>query len=126
MSTPQTNGPESIVVSLEWAKKLKEAGWPQDHGENVMYWRKKRDDFVLGGWCVYALAAPTAEEILRRLPDTLENRLHEPLQIFRMMPNSVGWRMMYGLSHSADGDTLANAAAKMFVFLAKQKLLPTA
>lgn len=80
------NTPESIVVSLEWAKKLKEAGWPQnnfltheqpDHRPIFAWYSVKPDhdkDMYLEfceeesnyGYRMYS--APTVSEIIRRIP----------------------------------------------------------
>lgn len=64
------------VVSLEWAKKLKEKGFPQKVGKPGFYWIKD------GKWKLYYVIiskrakdgqdyvkAPLATEILRELPD---------------------------------------------------------
>src|SRR3990167_7494948 len=81
--------PESITVDLAHAKELKAHGWPQ---EDVLYFwiqnGKGFDDWSesimenaeavhrLAGKGTWAwskvVAAPTAEEILRRLPDSIQ------------------------------------------------------
>src|SRR3990167_5893854 len=74
------SAPSSIVVSLEMAKKLKKAGWPQDKflfvwngayhpdkSEHVNWLSRKK---VGKDWAeAETFTAPTAEEILRRLPE---------------------------------------------------------
>jgi hypothetical protein len=144
---------ESITVSLEWAKKLKEAGWEQ---EGFLWWHQT----MSGSWeplttpelrgCltmrrvhVY-YAAPTAEEILRRLPKKLlyESRAGRisgdgsevayELRIYPIKWKDMRWRVGYDKKNPSDtveefeADTLANAAAAMYCHCAEQKLLPAA
>lgn len=76
--------PEPIVVSLEKARELEQAGWPQK-GESHFYWSTAKDhepylEAPPIDWDYQErhsrrpehgdahYAAPTAEEILRRLP----------------------------------------------------------
>jgi hypothetical protein len=113
--------PESITVGLEWAKKLKEAGWPQDQSQ--FHWLRRGDQWDVSFWREggrlgfdEGIASPTAEEILRRLP--------EHFQVWR----SHGmWSCDNGLDQSQwmkDYDSAANAAASMYVYLAEHSLLP--
>jgi len=71
--------PQSITVSLEWARKLKEAGYSQD-GCTFYVDRKSglvslgdphREGESLTLWLERFIACPVAEEILRRLPNAL-------------------------------------------------------
>lgn len=101
--------PESITVSLEWATKLKEAGW-----DDVCYFRQEEHEGP-------GLEFPTAEEILRRLPDS--PRPHSPMHIFRMIDGT--WQIVYDNTEDfVIADTLANAAAQMWIYLKTNHLLP--
>lgn len=142
--------PESLVVSLDYAKRLKEAGWPQY--PSMFYWGywtnnltppelEWRLDFVgdedsftvvMGGaWDRFA--APTAEEILRRLPDMLDDCI---LQCSQSPAPERLWVCSYfsdtphptieGKYDVLCQDTLANAAAAMYCALAEHNLLPDA
>ncbi len=127
--------PESITVSLEWAKKLKEAGWPQDE-QTVNHWRRKGEIYSVGGFTTWCLAAPTAEEILRRLPDYIgteyvlvtvrdhpENKWS--VNYIRISEKGVNYHPDHEFrARPCDGDSLANAAAAMWCYLAENKLLP--
>lgn len=143
---PTTNGPESIVVSLEMAKKLKEAGWRQssngignfgsptliedltrgDGGLSGRYfkWCQRPDGEIYLGtmWDNYAniADAPTAEEILRRLPswEAFMNQGH-----YGVRCKVTG--LKEGDRKGFIADTLANAAAAMFCHLSKHNLLPS-
>lgn len=146
--------PESIAVSLEMAKKLKAAGWPQE--DSVFHWQWHEDDgewpsfSAPSEWSCYQMeaslddyddgdcfAAPSAEEILRRLPEKFTHG--EPYCLyaaitFRGHTLGNGWYVGYrnfaeGKAHpeidGQDADTLANAMAKMYCYLADNKLLPS-
>ena len=148
------NSPESIVVSLEWAKKLKKAGWPQDDGcfwyREIMHTGAKRMHRTLidrearehcqtnplpnptaiksEEW----FDATTAEEILWRLPEYLNQRdIKGELHFYKWpdgfscgysrwdsLPNGYAW------AHMMKADTLANAAAAMWCHLKENNLLP--
>jgi len=128
--------PESITVSLEYAKKLKEAGWPQ---EAVWYWPVH---YVNGH--IFALAtethprsennaldyfaAPTAEEILQRLPEYVGTQFWSIIAEGHVRDGRkvMGYTIYYPTKHEEWSDTLANAAAAMYCHLAENGLLPTA
>ena len=124
---------EDIVVSLENAKRLKEAGWPQD--ESIFRWKNR------GSWEIALkrqssnkagtfIAAPTAEEILRMLPDwifckknsmggggdwcigDMQSHVCTPLAYKEMKKSMI------------ESDTLSNAAAAMWCYLSNNQLLP--
>ena len=143
--------PESIVVGLEQAKKLKEAGWPQvtpQHPTSLFYWAHfiglEEPALVYAGKVElirfdefnFLLSAPTAEEILRRLPDVLKVKegYTAPLLVTHRAWEERGWYVMYstGLRYGDEkgevtsADTLANAASKMWCYLKEQNLLPIA
>lgn len=131
---PSTTGPGSIVVSLEHAKALKKAGWPQEdsylhwchHHSNAsdsldgMVWNvyQKDDDDRVNEW----IAAPTSEEILRMLPQLVN---HFGLIIART-PDNQGWEVAYlGGYKGFREPSLANAAAAMYCYLSENNLLPS-
>ena len=148
--------PESIVTSLDWSKKLKEAGWPQedaiwywvghmldDNMEPTSWslWPREKEEYR-EQWKPHIHAAPTAEEILRRLPLWIKSkknivRTHAKSKTisgqrikFHLERFDGGYALFYGTKYSplcyVEGDTLANAAAAMYCYLAEQKLLPSA
>lgn len=131
---------DSITTSLEMCKKLKEAGWPQDGTE--FFWRTSVgldaeiiwDKGHVGGWNKYFYAAPTAEEILRRLPKKIVQVPKfsygdpEVLMLTANMTTNDLWYVRYLSSRiqqygEADA-SLANAAAAMYCYLSENKLLP--
>ncbi len=140
--------PEAITVDLKHAKALKRVGWPQERvgfchlvdqtgikadpywwGVEGDYWHE--EDFI--EW----FAAPTAEEILRKLPKTLSGSVFWPGDPGLAYLNIKAWtdsftilyrtatnefpthRSLSGIS----ADTLANAAAACYCYLADHKLL---
>lgn len=140
--------PESIVVGLEQAKALKEAGWPlrenlfayavedkffkkrsiflQWNGETYLPWYgESRPD---GTYTLFA--APTAEEILRRLPGQWPTST-SMFERLRMEETNRGFVIGYSSQQHIfknddwfEADTLANAAAAMWLYLKEQNLLP--
>lgn len=139
---------ESITVSLKKARELKEAGYPQRI--SIFHWWKRIGheeyeelgmNIMLDGGSPY-IAAPTAEEILRRLPTMIEYQGGTFLLfIFPHWADAPKWMMGYERSiesaqktgstlwihgkgaYHATGDTLANAAAAMWIYLKKNNLL---
>ena len=140
----------SITVDLAHSKLLKEAGWEQlsshfcwcildnmpETLETVEYQKgwlklfgtKERKKFF---------DCPTAEEILRRLPEEVvieKNYLELRITKNDMPLTGSTWIIEYWrtalhdqdfalLGHEEESSSLANAAAAMFVFLSKNKLL---
>ena len=139
---------QQITVSLEVAKRLAKAGWPQD--ECIFRWHETVTGSVLypEGEEPYPgtenLASPTAEEILRRLPAHLIDRkkngdvvgydLHCQKLSGMEIVAGANWKLWYfrvrdgievaPLGNFSYGDTLANASASMFCFLKENNLLP--
>lgn len=128
--------PEEIVTSLDWSKKLEKAGW---HNETFLSWLQEKDGswyldntggYVFGRDSEPWYFAPTAEEVLRRLPKILEGKDKWNLKL-TVTPYADRWSIDFlrhdgrhdPLSRSTTEDTLANAAAAMFCCLAEQKLL---
>lgn len=141
---------QSITVSLEKAQELKEAGWPQDacttpgleHLANAIsgsyfIWEngEHRCDTSCncggthGGWEVIQrkdsgydpwLPAPTAEEILWRLPKALIEKQDDGWRV-----QNCDYEEAYAIhNESFFAPSLADAAADMFVYLSKNNLLP--
>ncbi|QGH72446.1 MAG: lysozyme [Siphoviridae sp. ctpQM7] len=135
LSTMIMSNAEPIVVSLEMAKKLKEAGFPD---EPLLAWfcvdpaggwgpdfldlnTKGESDFgeapitkLAGAW--------TAEEILRRLPDNY--RLGFVRSTFDGKEEKQFQAYCADSDRSQYADTLANAAAAMWIYLKEHHLLP--
>lgn len=126
--TATPSAPESIVPSLDWCKKLKEAGWPQNEDSSVYWWsyvvRAATGEWSWkvnpkqGGYETYA--APTAEEILRRFPEEIKTAIR-----VNYWP-SVGWRVQYDVPNgcACTFGSLADSLAGIYCRLAEQKLLP--
>jgi hypothetical protein len=153
------NAPESIVVSLEMAKRLKKAGWTQQGA--WLYWSEQQtygppeERWVLRqpgfGWscgCVVGMkaetpcsgcgtfpndcAAATAEDILQRLPrEIIHGGKHLLLSAEPNVFHQVGhgWKTYYSTGGgtveigSGEHESLANAAAAMWLYLKESKLL---
>jgi len=137
------------TVSLELAKQLKEAGFPQ---ETAFSWVKPKEAMEYVLWHERQLtsdevkdwddiAAPTAEEILDELPWKIEKIWKAPngneikdwyLEIYKhdfdkKIGNSDKWNIVYSEGqvnwiHLSD-QSLAEAAGKMYIYLKKQGLL---
>lgn len=137
--------PESLVVSLEMAKRLKEAGWKDGC---YFWWREGGsaiDPMVVlcsqknGTWIpgrpymtsVKFFPAPTAEEILRRLPrflpwkDNSDNMSSLFVNVFQSTYR-VGYSPQWtnDVWSSPDAETLADAAAGCWLYLKENNLLP--
>ncbi len=138
--------PSDICVSLEQAKALKVVGFPQK--EPLFWWVESAKPYVALnpqatfnrfesrlGVLGHLFAAPTAEEILTKLPDFVEDGRYE-LRIEKLFSKGkYYWNIGYygdcgELPDSADvGDgfpdaSLANAAAAMYVYLSENNLFP--
>jgi hypothetical protein len=145
----------TITVSLEWAERLKDAGW--SHGTTYHAWRLNgctsdptlvqydRGGFIPGKdyeSTIGFIDAPTAEEILRKLPGHVKFNKDEPEYILycRALNNPKGhkyltaqWSVYYeillnGIPHRGGKcigeSTLADAAANMYCYLSENNLLP--
>jgi hypothetical protein len=163
-NAPSTTGPESIVTSLDWSKKLKEAGWPQDvcHFKYCGGHTWFHDDQENGKFepceydgvlesdeycpraeltCEFTLAAPTAEEVLRRLPPIVRARHEGGDEIgcpeMKWYPTLIPAHFTVGymgdkhwITHGEkmlffEDASLANAAAQMYIHLSQNNLLPS-
>lgn len=138
------------TVSLELSKQLKEAGYPQDVLNNHLFYMKLED---FDGYYHIArnntpnnvldkIASPSADEILDRLPWMVEkNKLHYYLNIDRMVDEG-GYGIEYKIEtlveevvlrkegkedlfvlHREETKVLADAAAKMWLYLEQHNLL---
>lgn len=117
------------TVSLELSKQLKETGYQQI---SEFYWIQDIDEtWVRTRLTIIKerIASPTADEILDQLPDliTKDGREYE-LEIGK---GKIKWGVVYNwekydeqryLLH-ATGNCLADAAAKMWLYLKKEGLL---
>lgn len=133
------DSPQSTVTSLEWAKKLQVAGFPQQteffidtRNPDILVW----DKMHAWDWNDCFAATPTAEEILRRLPPVIEEppRWENGIGMqgkLTTQPNAKNeWVVSYDAGHGPRmvahiKESLADAAAAMYVWLAEHKLLPT-
>lgn len=138
------------TVTLETAKKLKEAGLPQ---ESTMWYPKEHKLSGYRGYFVTLeksvsedaieddkylekdIAAPTAEEVLDELPLVLDKHCY--LKVFRQDTpgnyNEKYWHIAYNENRHTCGKpsqmawqfetSLAEAAAKMYLYLAEKGLL---
>lgn len=139
----------TITTSLAVSKKLKEAGWEtpftkhhlrnaecKRKHETVYYWNTDANGSYLHTFpdCTQdAIAAPTAEEVLRELPVYIER---ESIT-YSLCIVAVGkhWNVHYSSPNpevkddpnypiaGIHADTLANAAAEMWIYLKTNGLL---
>jgi hypothetical protein len=136
--------PELIVVSLDYAKLLKEARWPQEY--QLFWWLRASqpiaipngmidEENVRNEWVVthsFAdFAAPTASEILGKLPSIINVPDRAPFALYVAKAgdtfNVYYYQAVTGEVLPEAGmeeDTLADTAAAMFVFLQQNHLLP--
>lgn len=137
------------TVSLELAKQLKEAGYPQ---EGYFFWwvnvtdksqnpilahfqgTQSNEDYLNEHEDKYEFfAAPTADEILDRLPKKItvsemdyfldvyheEDVLDEWVVAYNYIRHNLGFKS----HHREMEETIADAAAKMWLYLKKEKLI---
>jgi len=155
--------PESITVSLDLAKQLRDAGYPQGFSGvfapqtveridqilpanqldgSYFYWMDVRSDYTKGEpspqvesiYCNYPMiaAAPTAEEILRKLPEVLYLGEERVAVYLNALPDDNKWIVSYSEERNCDvpdfwkrdKESLANAAAAMYLYLFSHNLLP--
>lgn len=128
---------DSICVSLEMAKKLAKAGWPQldslfivmDDGE-IRYRAIQLTD-ESGNMTGTCFAAPTAEEILRNMPEIIKQQdgLKEFIyfqNVYRSRGNfCVAYYTLRDMEQVVDleDESLANAAASCWCYLKENNLL---
>lgn len=117
------------TVSLQLAQELRKAGFPQ---ETEFWWKVwpisgaahiefgGKEYWKETGWDIWA--APTAEEILERLPIQLKTK--EFLSIQKFNTYWVGYGVGTKIYKHFDSESLAEAAGKMYLYLSKEGLLP--
>lgn len=122
----------NITVSLDYAKKLRDAGWIEE--TYFVYFNERlRPKYETQGIMLTKvpsiIPAPTAEEILRELPEMYQSLIIGKANgKWRLMPfdavsnkdSKIGNIRM----DKFDEDTLANAAAAMWIHLKENDLLP--
>ena len=117
---------ENQVVSLEYAKKLKEFGVKQ---ESLFYWslgddrntyEVKYQSYVseVNEAPVGYYSAFTVAELGEMLP---AGALGVYLNIFKNVDK--GWLVGYGLEKTIEADTEADARAKMLIYLLENKII---
>lgn len=123
--------PDSITVSLENAKRLKQAGWLQE--EALYFWNKSLSGKRGAGWrlsdsmrvklsAVYSsgrwgreiIAAPTAQELLNKLPACMIHHRTDG-RPYLVLHDAI-WD---GKSVGGHADTLADACAILWIALAE-------
>lgn len=132
------------TVNLQLSRTLKELGYGQSEAFTSFYWVKIEDleGYFLRhrkdiGVILDKIASPTADEILGGLPKTLpyETKTETITLYLEIYPitNRDEWGMWYKKNSSiysyhpyeTEADTLANAAAKLWLYLKENNLLPT-
>jgi len=140
---------ENICVSLELAKKLKEAGYPQD---SLFWWNfyspgAMDEEFVRVAYGRYRLenigqdseesiSAPTAAEIGEVLPDQIEengNFYDQDIQKLSGFKGKTQWGIRYYTDYPSRlendffaktvGCSMSEAFAKMWLILKEKKCL---
>ncbi len=140
------------TVSLELSKRLKEAGYPQkDSWWSWMKYKpfqikrdklKDEDQYFLGGEFFKGIredyfASPTADEILDQLPQHIEGKGWVRIWTGTSGESGRGYHLGYSKILSEGGwvtiesqadseDTLADAAAKMWLYLKENELIDNA
>ena len=120
--------PPSITVDIKMARKLEKAGWDK---RCFSYWVPYLKGYALAydfeenalpdeNYC-----APTASEILDGLPIVLRKK---NLCCSKSVPDIRGnpfWQVSYDWEAVFGSDTLANAAAELWIYLKENDLLPS-
>lgn len=130
------NSLHSIVASREFCQQFRKAGWPQE--DQLFYWFKAGEEWALKPAGLLSredaakrttCAAPTCEEILRRLPSQIQGTDGQwyYLQVSRGETwfNVIYFRDSTHQIGLFSDLSLANAAAAMLVFLNERNLLPS-
>lgn len=127
-----------ITTSLEWSKKLKEAGWPQE--DPIFRWaiQKFGDyhvdpfiDFARIGYCTEGftashedrhefIVAPTASELWGRIGDATVWKDSEGFHCQKITKSPGG----FDQDAQTDGHTAQEVLAAMYCYLSDNKLLP--
>lgn len=130
MTTQPTTSPESICVSLEKAKKLKEAGWEEETVWQWQYARKGSSTTTGRTWYLRPylyrtgrgyVAAPIASELWRFMPvgTTMTKKKNcTRITIPCIVPTSSGVN-----SHAYESKREQDALAYMWIYLSTHNLL---
>ena len=125
-----------ITTSLEWAEKLKEAGWLQE--KSYFVWGRIGSGEKMGIKPRYSegsrmrYSAPSAEEILRELPEEIEESdywleiaksIHWGDTPWEIRYRKNGELLLWDDPEPIRADTLANASAAMWIYLKENNLL---
>ena len=131
---------KTLCVSLETAKKLKTAGWKKP---TALAWVKHSPWFLaenkeLPEWELVPVSifdirgyeesyyAPTAEEVLRELPEKIDlNEWRRDLQFIFISPEKGKWEVSYGQFKKFKNKSLAEAAAQMWLWCVEQGYIKT-
>lgn len=128
------------TVSLELSKQLKEAGYPQ---ESYFYWEKwvtEEEGYSLLHYISITewneddknrmFTSPTADEILDQLPISVKtNEIHFFIKLYK---SGIYWIIsylqkdlteVYKNLYQTSSESIADAAAKMWLYLKKNNLL---
>ncbi len=117
---------KDITTSLELAKELKKAGFPQ---KSVFLWVK--NERVIGEWMISLIskgteeyAAPTAEELLEWLPSGVFIAKGKKYRTWfdKIDVNPFEWEQSFEFD-PIDNDRLVDGLAKMVIYLAKNKII---
>ena len=112
---------EQICVTKEWAEKLKEAGYPQESlhwwggiGNMGIWCDHVKDDLPAGEKRFNWFAAPTASEILEKLPEEIDG---DWLRISTGPLKTVKYQNFGYITQNVN---LVNALAAMYCYLAQK------
>lgn len=119
------------TVNLQLSKQLKEAGFPQESDckwnlPSEMRLHPNREVMKIAGELF--VAAPTAEEVMDLLPQKVVVQEREALMEFYKMEKPLNhYKVCYAFKVSEPikfiDESLADAAAKMYLYLAENHLL---
>lgn len=111
------------TVNLDLSKQLKEAGYPQKSFFSWSWYgnRNYPDWEVIPKWGNESeYAAPLADEILEQLPCATQQEWF----VISKNPSKEEWVIDWNTKNEMfKGDTLADAAAKMWLYLKKEGLI---
>lgn len=119
---------KTLCISLETAKRLKAAGWKKPtafvyfdsmlHSKCEQWNLLPSDTDKFRGDTQEDCYAPTAEEVLRELPEAINGKC----LLIRRFNNT--WRVSYGLGECAETEwgeeSLSEAAAQMWLWCVEQ------
>lgn len=118
---------KTLCVSLETAKKLKAAGWTKPT-EFIYEDLGHRQQLRLGSIKMNTgdFYAPTAEEVLRELPEKIDlNEWRRDLQFIFISPEKGKWEVSYGQFKKFKNKSLSEAAALMWLWCVEQGYIKT-